>query len=217
MEVRKREHIIRNIAKLISITDCNDLVIGNLRQHLSDWDVQCLEIKRTNGGQISQSKKFYDIMVMKVNSYDDLITVLEQEKQQGAANILKQIKQGEKCRGGGVTQPPKSQPQQTNICDDLLVGKDPPCTFIRVRDVMSRSGGQVWRKLMDLAASLEIPDDDLHALMQRENTSSGKLLEILQSWRSEKSSHATLGNLITALKNNNLKLCADALREEFAR
>ncbi|CAL8121039.1 unnamed protein product [Orchesella dallaii] len=112
-----------------------------------------------------------------------------------------------------------ANPRWGDYLDSLVVG-DEPCTFLKVRMVLSCSAGssQLWSGLMDLATSLQIPDDQIQKLRTGLTTGllthPSALVEILQAWRAKFSSSATLSALISALVANRLTVCADSLRNQ---
>ncbi|CAL8121041.1 unnamed protein product [Orchesella dallaii] len=90
-----------------------------------------------------------------------------------------------------------------------------------IRTILSSSAGsaELWSGLMDLATSLQIREDLIQKL--RTSLATGlvshpsALVQILQAWRAEFSSDATLSALISALVANRLAVCAVSLRNKF--
>ncbi|CAL8121035.1 unnamed protein product [Orchesella dallaii] len=106
--------------------------------------------------------------------------------------------------------------------DSLLVG-DEPCTFVNIVNVLIRSAGSVllWYRLMDVARCLPIPHNVIMRLKSDlaldRLTYPSAFFSILETWRSIELRNAKLRTLIYVLGANNLKDCADSLRNEFGQ
>ncbi|CAL8124101.1 unnamed protein product [Orchesella dallaii] len=102
--------------------------------------------------------------------------------------------------------------------ENYLIG-DEPCTCLRINQCLSNSTSVslLWQKLPDVGRTLGFEGSNriVSTVLLGIKSHSGYLEDILKTWRQATTNNATLGNLVTVLRNHHLNECAEALINEF--
>ncbi|ODM94294.1 hypothetical protein Ocin01_12386 [Orchesella cincta] len=135
MEQWERDIITENLSKLIKITDCNTLLLTELRKTV--LGLEDMEYLEDISIKLKRAKALYDLIVKKHNGFRILIeTFLEPELSQDAPAILLITKAKEKGKGHGLPKLPSQNLSSTTTPD--TVDSSPPTQGGNERQVQAQ-------------------------------------------------------------------------------